>query len=181
MNEPGGPTAWDARCMKAGWAASILMSKIFHAEWQPDKPRGAGAAVLVQNLREWKPLDYEPDPAGRHKMKSVYYILYRIVIAALRLWSRPARWLDSRFWIKTDRFGTGLGAAVGVKLIGIEIVLLGLLKETDDACPHERPDRLAAADLNCPLCLTREVWRLRKGLEFLDARLKSEMAKGGKP
>ena len=109
-------------------------------------------------------------------MKRIYHILHRIVIAALRLWSGPAQWLDSHFWIKTDSLGIGLGAAVGMKLLRAEIGLLDLLKDGRVGCPHEGPDRVAAASMNCPLCLTREVQRLHKTVDYLVARLQASEA-----
>lgn len=166
---------WDERCNKAGFAASMLMSKICCAEWKSDKSLGIGATILIRELCDCRPLSYEPDPTGRHRMKRIYYVLYRIVIVMIRLWSRPACWLDSQYWIKMDQFGTGLGAFLGVKLISTEVSLLELLKDSAGrssiACLHMMVDREAAARIKCPLCLERTQKRYIKFSRYLDNKV----------
>ena len=98
-------------------------------------------------------------------MKPVYYVLYRFVLILIQLWSPPAAWFDSRFWIKTDSFGTALGAKVGMMLLRAEVHLLALLHENGEGCGHSEPVRIAAARLHCPLCQAAELGRAWKILK----------------
>lgn len=174
---------WDERCRKASFAASMLMSKIVYAEWKCDKTLGAGAAILIRELGNFRPLSYEPDSTGRHRMKRIYYVLYRLVIVMIRLWSRPAHWLDSHYWIKMDQCGTGLGAFLGFKLLSAEVSLLELLKDSADrssiSCLHTMLDREAAARIKCPLCLERAHKRYIGLTLYLDRKIRDLSHRGG--
>lgn len=165
------PISWNERCAGAERVTAILRSKIAHVEWQPGWSRGAGSRILADGLRDLESFGFEPDPTGRHKMKRVYYALSRLVMGMLRLWSRPAQWFDSNYWVKTDEFGTGLGAAVGMRMLRAEGGLLNLMREDGDDCPHSRPDRLAAARLCCSLCLNRQLMQSRQMIRMLHGKL----------
>lgn len=175
---------WDARCKKEYTATNVLMGKIMYSEWKKEKRLGTGAGILIQALREKTPLKYEVDPTGRHKMKPIYYILYRMVIGALHLWSRPALWLDTHYWIKMDQFGTGLGAYLGFKILNAERGLLGLLTDgniwSSIDCHHTVVDKEASARLVCPLCQRRTLARYMFLAGYLDKKLQAIHFPGGR-
>ncbi|MBI4348090.1 MAG: hypothetical protein HY553_14630 [Elusimicrobia bacterium] len=145
---------------------------VFKAEWDYRRQGGTrpGAELLADYVG--KPdLDYEPDPSGRHRMKFLYYLAYRLIRLLLRAWSRPGEWLDRRFWIKVESWGCGLGAHIAMRLMELEFTALRFLEERQRGmhldCTHTEADRQAAARFCCVLCARRDAARLSRFASYL--------------
>lgn len=172
MTKPEKP--WKERREEADRERAMSASQIIQAEFDRGKGKDRLGARVFRERMERTDLDYEPDPTGRHRMKFPYYVAYRLIRLLLRAWSRPALCLDTRFWIKADPFGNGLGVSIGLRLMRLEASALSLLEDTYKGlhvdCDHSPADKEAALRVRCPLCLERSLRRQWGFTAYLERR-----------